>query len=103
MTALVDHVADQADRWDNWELEELAPEAAAWALPRSIDLIETVDRQSACPVLILPRAAEHRPAMIPRRSLRKAWNCVQRRTGIGFIEASFATVSDLTGTLIDLH
>ena len=103
VTALVDHVTAQADRWDSWELEELAPDAAAWALPRSMDLTETVDPQSACPVLTLPRAAEHRPAMIPRRSLRKAWNRVQRRTGIDLIEASFGTVSNLIGTLIDLH
>jgi len=66
VTALVDHVTAHADRWDSWELEELAPDAAAWALPRSMDLIETMDPQSACPVLILPWAAEHRPAMIPR-------------------------------------
>jgi hypothetical protein len=57
VTALVDHVTAQADRWDSWDLEELAPDAAAWALPRSMDLTETVDPQSVCPVLTLPRGS----------------------------------------------
>ena len=67
------------------------------------DLTETTDPQSACPVLTLPRVAEDLPAMIPRRSLRKAWNRVQRRTGIDLIEATFATVHNLIESLIDLH
>ena len=46
VTALVDHVTAHADRWDSWELEELAPDAAAWALPRAMDLIETMDRKA---------------------------------------------------------
>src|SRR4051812_43732055 len=61
--ALVDHITAQADRWDSWELEEIAPHAAAWALPCCTDLFETVDPQSACPVLALPCAAERLPAM----------------------------------------
>jgi CelD/BcsL family acetyltransferase involved in cellulose biosynthesis len=101
--ALVDHITAQADRWDSWELEEIAPHAATWALPCCTDLFETVDPQSACPVLALPCAAERLSAMIPKRSLRKAWNRVQRRAGIDVVEATFANVQDLINALIDLH
>lgn len=63
--------------WARWELEELAPDAAAWALPCPPGCVESQAAQSACPVLAWEAASEDPlPRQVPaeqRRNLRRAW------------------------------
>jgi CelD/BcsL family acetyltransferase involved in cellulose biosynthesis len=69
--ALVRHLASRAEAWDGWDLEELAPDAAALRLPRPDACEETAHGQGTCPVLVLPTAADDIGARIPARKLRK--------------------------------
>jgi CelD/BcsL family acetyltransferase involved in cellulose biosynthesis len=103
--ALVAHVAG-LDGWDSWELEELAPGAAALALPVPRGCEETGAGQSACPVLILPdglRAASDILSPQKRRKLAMARNRAERRGGVALEEAGPEDARDALELLFRLH
>jgi CelD/BcsL family acetyltransferase involved in cellulose biosynthesis len=104
--ALVAHLTSRADAWDGWDLEELAPDAAALRLPRPDACDETSQGQTACPVLALPSAVEDLGTHIPARKLRKlrmARNRAERRgeTIVRRVDGADAPV--FLQTLFDLH
>ncbi|MGA0596029.1 GNAT family N-acetyltransferase [Enterovirga sp. CN4-39] len=72
-------VREYAPDWDSWELEELMPAAAGFAIPAPVDSCEELIRQSACPVLELTDEVPV-PAR-KRRKLRMAENRSARRGG----------------------
>jgi CelD/BcsL family acetyltransferase involved in cellulose biosynthesis len=88
------------ERWDVWELEELAPTAAAIGLPCLGSLDETIADQTACPVLPLRGAdgLEDVPAR-KRRSLRDAVVAADRWGGMSIERAD----SDMAGFLDQLE
>lgn len=77
---LVRAVADMAD-WTSWELEDLAPGAAAWSLPAPPGCAEAVSDQTACPVLA--SLGDGLSAVPPRqrRKIRMARHRAERRGG----------------------
>ncbi|HEY7385579.1 MAG TPA: GNAT family N-acetyltransferase [Beijerinckiaceae bacterium] len=104
--ALVDHLADQAARWDAWELEELAPDAAALALPCPQDCSERLIEQSACPVLLLPPNARTITDVIParkRRDTNLARNRAERCGEVRIESADDRTADAFLNVLIKLH
>ena len=68
--AIVEHVQREAARWDGWDLEDLAPGAAAFGLPCPAGCVETSGEQHACPVLQLPTTLDALPGSLPARQLR---------------------------------
>ncbi|HEV2557558.1 MAG TPA: GNAT family N-acetyltransferase [Microvirga sp.] len=93
-----------AGGWDSWELEELRPEAAAFALPCPEVAAETVAEQSPCPTLAL--SAGDLAAVLPRTKRRKinlARNRAARRGGARVERAEAATLDSALGHLVRLH
>jgi CelD/BcsL family acetyltransferase involved in cellulose biosynthesis len=75
---------DAEPGWDSWSLEELPPGAAALAIHGSAHWRESLERQSACPVLHLPPSRERLSESVPAvrlRKLRTARNRAKRRGG----------------------
>jgi CelD/BcsL family acetyltransferase involved in cellulose biosynthesis len=103
--ALVDHVARESERWDEWSLEELAPQAAALTLPVPPGCEEQLTPQSACPVLTVPegQTAEAAAPERQRRNLRLARNRAARRGGIVVEQGTAASASVILDHLFRLH
>lgn len=103
--AIVSHVAG-LDGWDLWELEELAPGAAALGFPVPGGCDEHASGQSACPVLALPEglrdAAEFLTAA-KRRKLAMARNRAARRGPLTIDEAEGEDALAALETLFQLH
>jgi CelD/BcsL family acetyltransferase involved in cellulose biosynthesis len=103
--ALVNHFARQGARWDEWDLEELAPHAAALQLPVPPGCEEQLVRQSACPVLTVPhgQTAEAAAPARQKRHLRLARNRAARRGEIVVEQGTPATASAILDLLFRLH
>jgi CelD/BcsL family acetyltransferase involved in cellulose biosynthesis len=104
--ALVEHVCNHQGLWDGWDLEELAPDAAALALPGPDGCEETADAQSACPVLAFPATAQDLGEVIPARKLRKlrmARHRAERRGATVVRRIADAEAAVFLQTLCDLH
>jgi CelD/BcsL family acetyltransferase involved in cellulose biosynthesis len=102
---LVEYIASRSARWDAWNLEELAPDAAALALPTPECCEEQVVRQSACPVLVFPEGAKELTAAVPQRkqrNLKLARNRAVRRS-FAVEQADVATAPRLLDVLVRLH
>lgn len=104
--ALVEHLAACGAAWDGWDLEELAPDAAALRLPAPDRCEEAAQGQSACPVLVLPEAVDGLASLIPARKLRKARmarNRAERRGETVVRRIGDADAPAFLQTLFDLH
>jgi CelD/BcsL family acetyltransferase involved in cellulose biosynthesis len=104
--ALVAHVAGERGRWDEWDLEELAPEAAALALPVPPGCEEQRIDQSRCPVLAFVEGEATFQASVPmkqRRNLRLARNRAARRAEVLIDEADPETAPAFLDVLFRLH
>lgn len=97
---LVDMLVE-AGGWDSWELEDLAPGAAAFSLPRPPDCAEEICDQTACPTLT---PLDPDLCTVParqRRKIRMAQHRAGRReaevevVGPDGMERFFAVVTDL--------
>ena len=104
--ALVQFIAGEGRRWDEWSLEELPPGAAALALPAPQGCEEQLAPQSVCPVLVLPDdKALFEPSLGPRqkRNLRLARNRASRRGEIIVEQGAAETVTDILDWVFRLH
>lgn len=103
---LVDAAAADRD-WDEWELTDLAPGAAAITLPVPPGCTETVDEAAPCPVLALPAGADDIAAALPprkRRAIRMDRNRASRRGAVEIVTAhDEEEVGRLLAVLITLH
>lgn len=92
------------DDWEILSLEELAPGAAALALPAPPGALDAgTEAQTACPVLALPGGPDPFRAAVPsdkRRHVRLAYNRAARREGFR-LEA--VAPADIPGFLEDLY
>jgi CelD/BcsL family acetyltransferase involved in cellulose biosynthesis len=77
--AFVNEMARQRPRWDEWNFEELRPEAAALELFCPEGCYAASDQQSACPVLplVAGEALKHVPSR-KRRKLQMSRNRLSR-------------------------
>ncbi|HWT29643.1 MAG TPA: GNAT family N-acetyltransferase [Propylenella sp.] len=104
--ALVDAALFHCDAWDIWELEELPPGAAALSLPLPPGYAETLQPQSACPVLAL---ADDTDAVLPslpkpkRQNLNLARNRSARRGGFQIARAQGEAIAPAFAALVRLH
>lgn len=92
----------EAGGWDSWELEDLAPGAAAFALPVPPGCTEEAGEQSACPVLL---PLDEGLCSVPTRQRRKI-RMSRHRTGRrdGRIEAAGAAdMTSFFAILAGLH
>jgi CelD/BcsL family acetyltransferase involved in cellulose biosynthesis len=106
MQALVDAALLHGDAWDIWELEELPPDAAALSLPLPPGYAETIQPQSACPVLVLPLAADTFLPGLPkpkRQNLNLARNRSARRGGFQIKRAQGDAIAPAFEALVRLH
>lgn len=100
--AIVAHLEGRGALWDGWDLEELAPDAAALALPVPNGCAETLSVHSACPVLALDAGLD----AIPKRKLRKlrmARHRVERRERPTIVRVDPARSPDFLAELSRLH
>jgi CelD/BcsL family acetyltransferase involved in cellulose biosynthesis len=103
-SAIASHAARAELAWDTWEFEELAPHAAALALPPPENSTDTSAEQSACPVLVL--APDGIEACVPakkRRKLRMARNRAERRGGAVLTRVTEPGLPDYFADLVRLH
>lgn len=91
--------------WDSWELEELAPGAAALGLPLPPACTEVAAGQSACPVLDMPEGAHVADLLAPskRRKLAMARNRASRRGEVIIAEAEPDASDAALEVLFRLH
>lgn len=105
--ALAAGVAAERAAFAVWELEDLAPDAAAWRLPVPAGARETVADQVACPVLPLPPGAGSLADLCPtvkRRKISLARNRSARRGGFESLDATDAAgATALFERLVALH
>jgi CelD/BcsL family acetyltransferase involved in cellulose biosynthesis len=104
--ALVDFIVRHGERWDGWDLEELAGDAAALTLPVPKDCAETLGPQSACPVLALRADAASIWDVVParkRRDYNLARNRAARRGGAVIEQADAASAREILDLLFRLH
>jgi CelD/BcsL family acetyltransferase involved in cellulose biosynthesis len=102
---LVEHLVSRHERWDGWNLEELAPDAQALGLPRPKTCDEQLVRQSACPVLAFSEAPKDLKAALPRakrNNLVLARNRAARR-GAAIEAANLGTAPGMLDLLVRLH
>jgi CelD/BcsL family acetyltransferase involved in cellulose biosynthesis len=104
--ALVMEAARAGDLWDEWSLEELAPDALAWGLPTPAGCEDVSAAQSVCPVLDFPVGAENIWRFVPARQRRDA-NLARNRAGRrGEVRIELMDAADALGfldTLFRLH
>jgi CelD/BcsL family acetyltransferase involved in cellulose biosynthesis len=103
---LVDCVANEWGRWDEWDLEELPPEAAALSLPAPRGCEESCGAQSACPVLEFQADARAIWDFVParkRRDANLARNRAARRGEVTIEQADGAGAPAILDLLFDLH
>ena len=104
--ALVGHVAREGARWDAWELEELAPEAAAFGLPVPPGATKELREQSACLTLTLPSEARSVFDLVSRRKRKQihlARNRADRRGAVSIEQSDGETIGPLVEQLVALH
>jgi CelD/BcsL family acetyltransferase involved in cellulose biosynthesis len=104
--ALVGYMMQQGARWDEWDLEELAPDAAAHAIQRPAGCAEQTSHQSACPVLVFSEGASDLKAHLPptkRRKLNLARNRANRRGAVVVEAAAADTAPAMLDVLFRLH
>lgn len=100
--ALVAELERRSARWDGFDLEELAPDAVALALPVPVGCVERLEHQSACPVLDLGAGL----AAIPKGKLRKrrmAGHRLARREHAAVIRVGPNRTCDFLRELSRLH
>jgi CelD/BcsL family acetyltransferase involved in cellulose biosynthesis len=104
--ALIEHIAGEGSRWDEWDLEELAPDAAALHVPAPPGCEEVLEHQSPCPVLTLAGGQSTLQATVPskqRRNLNLARNRVARRGEVLIEEGDMETAPAMLDLLFRLH
>lgn len=97
--ALVDHFRSRCAEWDRWELEELAPGAAALVLPCPPGWREESTPQSACPAVPLG-------VPLPSGKLRKvkqSHNRLARRGPVAVVTPPPGDAEAALDTLFALH
>lgn len=95
---VVDYIATTERAWDEWELTELAPDAAGLRVSCPDDWTEQTDITVPCPVLALPSDVAGLRQAIPvrkRRSLAGARNRAARRGPVEIIDGRVDTASFL--------
>jgi CelD/BcsL family acetyltransferase involved in cellulose biosynthesis len=103
--ALVTEIGRAGNLWDEWSLEELAPDALAWGLPAPAGCEDVSAAQSACPVLDFPTDAETIWGFIPagqRRDRNLARNRAARRGEVR-IDPMDADAPGFLDILLRLH
>jgi CelD/BcsL family acetyltransferase involved in cellulose biosynthesis len=103
---LVDAVARMDERWDEWSLEEVAPGAAALALPVPPGCTEELVNQSPCPVLVFSEGQTAFQASLPpkqRRKINLARNRANRRGQVVMDQGNSETAPAILDLLFDLH
>jgi CelD/BcsL family acetyltransferase involved in cellulose biosynthesis len=104
--AIVERVRAAWKLWDQWELPDLPPGAAARRLPCPPDWNESAGPCAACPVLALPPGAGGLRQVLPskkRRSVQMARNRAARRGAVEIAAADPATAPKFLADLIRLH
>ncbi len=104
--AIVEHLQREAARWDGWDLEDLAPGAAALGLPCPAGCAEVAGEQHACPVLQLPATLDTFSSLPPARKLRHlrlARNRAARRGTIELIKEDGSAPGEFLDVLFRLH
>lgn len=104
--ALCRHLCRSAGAWEEWELADLPPRAAALGLPCPAGCSESRERSTACMVLALPGTGDELAAALPRRQRRNinmAHNRAERRGTVAILEAERANLVPLLGELVRLH
>ncbi|HEY0441285.1 MAG TPA: GNAT family N-acetyltransferase [Xanthobacteraceae bacterium] len=104
--ALAQHIEDSLRDYDECELGELPPGAAALRLRLPAGVIEHVDAHSVCPVLTLPPRIEALRQVIPaakRQKLRTARNRAARRGEVEILRGNAQNREQLFSALVRLH
>jgi CelD/BcsL family acetyltransferase involved in cellulose biosynthesis len=104
--AMARYIGGPAPEWDEWELTELAPSAAALRLRTPEECAESADTVSACPVLDLPPSVDGLAGAIPRRKrrdVRAAGHRAERRGAVRIAAATSADAADFVADLVALH
>ena len=104
--AVVARLVAEARRWDGWDLEDLAPGAAAFGLPCPGGCTEAASDSHTAPVLALPAAVDALSECIPARKLRKlrmARNRAARRGAVTLVRADESDMDELLDRLFALH
>lgn len=97
--ALVQAYAARAAGWDSWDMEELAPAAAALSLPCPGGWRDETARQSPCPLIDLRAPLPSGKA----RKVSQSRNRLSRRGEVDIVSPSLETVQDALDTLFALH
>lgn len=93
-----------AARWDEWCLEEAAPDAAALRLAAPAGWSDRIGRASPCPVLALSDADRCDPVPKKRRqALRTARNRARRRGDVAIGRTAANGLPDAFDSLVRLH
>ena len=90
--------------WEWWELEELAPRAAALRIRCPSGCAETADAHSACPTLELA-GPDDLSLCVPtrrRKQLRRAWTLASKR-GATAVESAGEDAAGFLDDLLRLH
>ena len=104
--AALAEAASREGGWERWELEELQPGAAAFALPLPEGCFEERASASACPVLALPEGAANLADALPRkkrRDLNQARSRAARRGEVAVEAATALSAPAFLGELFRLH
>ena len=106
VSAAVSEAALRVHGWETWELQELAPDAAALNLESPDGCRTEMALQSVCPVLLLPEGKEmwgHVLTSTQRRHLNLARNRACRRGGIELRRIEEGEVASFLDELERLH
>ncbi|HVY59607.1 MAG TPA: GNAT family N-acetyltransferase [Xanthobacteraceae bacterium] len=104
--ALVDHMENCRDLWDEWEVCDLRPEALALRFPCPAGCTETSDEVVSCPVLALPPCYDGLRTCVParkRRALRMSRHRAERRGAVDVVPADHVTAAAMFSDLVRLH
>jgi CelD/BcsL family acetyltransferase involved in cellulose biosynthesis len=104
--AILDALAERADRWDVAELQQLRTGSALLAAPVPHDLTDVREAHDPCPVLALPRSPHELARVVPRRTLENLRYGRRRleRHGHAVVEtATRDTLDHLLDALFALH
>ena len=103
--AMVEAISSVRTAWDLWSLEELRPGAMALGLPAPPGCRETLNPQSACPVLWLDggRSLGEILPKTKRRKLNMARNRAARRGPVTVEQVDAAEVGAALDHLFGLH
>ncbi|ACA16166.1 glycosyl transferase, group 1 [Methylobacterium sp. 4-46] len=99
--ALAEGIAAARGGCATLDLEDLAPEAAAWQLPVPAGAAERVEDQVACPVLLLPREAASLADLCSSQKRRKIALARNRSLRRGGFQVEAATSPRETAALFE--